>query len=255
MNDKSETRLAEAPTPRQQDGLFKVLDVIHRFREPVRLVYQNDGSIDLSPPDRLDANAPQKAAGILPPLYPEWLGDRGFAETHNCRFPYMVGEMARGITTANMVIACARAGLMSFFGSAGLSWRAIEEAVGQIQRTLGPDIAHWGATLLHSPNEPGQEDAVVDLFLRLGVQRMSASAFMSLTPAIIRYAASGLRQDPDGTVHRHNHVFAKISRPEVAALFLSPPPANMLDNLVQSGHLTTNQADLAAHLPIAEDIT
>ena len=43
--------------------------------------------------------------GTLPALYPEWLGDRSFCETHGVRFPYVVGEMARGITTSRMVIA------------------------------------------------------------------------------------------------------------------------------------------------------
>ena len=33
----------------------------------------------------------------LPPLYPEWLGDRSFDEVHGLRFPYVAGAMANGI--------------------------------------------------------------------------------------------------------------------------------------------------------------
>ena len=43
--------------------------------------------------------------GVLPPIYPEWLGNRSFNSAHGCRFPYVVGEMARGIASADMVIA------------------------------------------------------------------------------------------------------------------------------------------------------
>lgn len=62
--------------------------------------------------------------GTLAPIYPEWLGDRRFAEAHGCRFAYVVGEMARGVATANMVVAAGRAGLLGFFGAAGLPPRA-----------------------------------------------------------------------------------------------------------------------------------
>src|SRR5688572_25356516 len=59
--------------------------------------------------------------GQLPAIYPEWLGDRRFAEAHGCRFPYIVGEMARGVATPSMVIAAAKSGFLGFYGAAGLS--------------------------------------------------------------------------------------------------------------------------------------
>ena len=45
--------------------------------------------------------------GTLPPLYPEWLGERAFLEVHGLRFAYMGGSMARGIATTDLVIALA----------------------------------------------------------------------------------------------------------------------------------------------------
>src|SRR5262245_64554491 len=57
-----------------------------------------------------DARAGDHALlATLPALYPEWLGDRSFAEVHGVRFPYVVGEMANGIATARMVIAAGQA--------------------------------------------------------------------------------------------------------------------------------------------------
>jgi trans-AT polyketide synthase/acyltransferase/oxidoreductase domain-containing protein len=51
--------------------------------------------------------------GTLPPLYPEWLGDRAFGEAHGVRFPYVAREMARGIVTTKMVVTMARAEMLA----------------------------------------------------------------------------------------------------------------------------------------------
>ena len=44
------------------------------------------------PPERRTATGDR-----LPPVYPEWLGDRTFQESHGVRFPYVMGSMANGI--------------------------------------------------------------------------------------------------------------------------------------------------------------
>jgi trans-AT polyketide synthase, acyltransferase and oxidoreductase domains len=191
----------------------------------------------------------------LPPLYPEWLGDRSFGEVHGTRFPYVTGAMANGIATTRLVIAIARSGCLGFFGAAGLSPAKVEAAVDELQRELDPPGLPWGSNLIHSPNEPALEEAVADLYIRRGVRRVEASAYMSLTAAVVRYACTGLSTDRAGRIMRRNHLFAKISREEVARSFLEPPPPKILHSLVQRGQLTEEEAKLAGHLPLAEDIT
>ena len=195
-----------------------------------------------------------EALGNLPPLYPEWLGDRSFRDAHGVRFPYIAGAMANGIATTGLVIAMARAGMLGFFGAAGLSLPRLEEALNELEGALGRDGAAWGSNLIHSPHEPALEDGVVSLYLARGVRRVSASAYMSLTAPVVRYAASGLRTDLAGRIRRKNHLFAKISRPEVARHFMSPAPAALLDALVAAGRLTAEEAALARRVPVAEDI-
>ena len=202
----------------------------------------------------------------LPALYPEWLGDRSFAEVHGVRFPYVSGDMANGIASTRLVIAMARAGFLAFFGAAGLGPARVERAIDEIEQELGApgngaasarasSAPSWGSNLIHSPNEPALEEAVADLYIRRGVRRVSAAAYMGLTPHIVRYSATGLRRDADGRILRINHVFAKISRAEVARRFMEPPPAAMLDALVAAGRLTADEGLLARELPVAEDIT
>jgi PfaD family protein len=194
----------------------------------------------------------------LPPIYPEWLGDRSFCETHAVRFPYVSGAMANGIASTRLVIAMARAGFLGFFGAAGLGPATIEQALHELERELGTADSGgltWGANLIHSPNEPAIEERVADLYIRRGVRRVSAAAYMRLTPHIVRYAYTGLGVGPGGRIRRLNYVFAKISRPEVARHFLEPAPAEMLDVLVAAGKLTAEEGQLARQLPVAEDFT
>lgn len=191
---------------------------------------------------------------VLPAIYPEWLGGRQFTAAHNCRFPYVVGAMARGITTARMVTAACRHGLLSFFGAAGLRPPAVAAAIAEIASQVAPG-ASWGSNLIHSPDRPERESQIVDLYLEHSVARVSASAFMRLSPEVVRYAANGVAINAAGKIERTNHVFAKISRPQVAAQFMAPPPHDMLRELAAAGRISEQQAELQSRLPVAEDIT
>lgn len=238
---------------------------IAAFREPAYVVRDGTaGSVGIGiggafrPVTSANGSTPSSihypCLGILPPLYPEWLGDRAFLEVHGLRFPYVTGAMARGIASEAVVIEMARAGMLGFFGAGGLSPARVEQALTTLQTTLG-DRLPWGVNLIHSPQEPELENLIVGLLLRFAVRRVEASAFMALTPAVVRYAFNGVTRDASGHIQRSNHVFAKISRPEVAHHFMSPPPQAILDALVQAGALTSDEAALARSLPVAEDIT
>lgn len=237
--------------------------VATRFREPAFVLkHGSTGRVAVGiggHSEQVTGAAEWIVLGSLPPLWPEWLGDRSFNEAHRVRFPYIGGEMANGIASVEMVLALAEAGMLGFFGAAGLSPARIEESVRLLAEKLGtdgqPGSRPWGANLIHSLHEPALEERTVDIFLAHGVTRVSASAFMGLTPAIVRYAFTGVHLDPHGHVVRPNHVFAKISRPETAKAFIAPPPAALLQGLVERGGLTADEAALAARLPVAEDIT
>jgi trans-AT polyketide synthase, acyltransferase and oxidoreductase domains len=206
--------------------------------------------------DRLEAlDEGYSLVASLPPVYPEWLGSSEFLETHRVRFPYVCGPMAQALARPRVVVPLARAELLAFYGSAGVAPADVEANVRGIQHELDELGASWGSDLIHTPHDPTLEEKLVDLYLHLGVRRVSASAFMRLTPAVVRYACTGLSLDPDGTIRRENHLFAKLSRPETARLFMSPPPAEIVAALVERGVLTAHEASLAAHVALAEDIT
>jgi len=229
-----------------------------RFRERVHVLRsRTTGAVgvcfDDDGPWALEASHALIAS--LPPVYPEWLGSAAFLRTHAVRFPYVTGAMAHGIATRHLVVAVARAESLAFFGAAGLAPSDVEANVVGIQEDLEGSGATWGSDLIHTPHDPSIEERLIDIYLARGVRRVSASAFMRLTPAVVRYACTGLTLGPDGSVHRVNHLFAKLSRSEMAQLFMSPAPQEVVAALVDRGALTAAEAELASRVPVAEDIT
>jgi len=180
-------------------------------------------------------------------------GDPKFMEYYGINMAYMTGAMANGIASEEMVIASGNAGILSSFGSAGLIPSRIEEAIYKIQQCLpnGP----YAFNLIHSPSEYAIEESTVDLFLKRGVKTVEASAFLGLTPNIVRYRAAGLRLNEQNKIEIGNRVIAKISRTEVASKFLAPAPESILQELVSKKHITEEQSKLASKIPMADDIT
>ena len=191
--------------------------------------------------------------GVVPACSLQSLGDPGFCRDHAIHYPYMAGSMAKGISSVAMVEALAHSGMLGFFGSAGLLVEEVESAIDQLQgRAAG---CPYGFNLIHSPNEPDLENALVDLYLRRGINLVEASAFLALTPALVRYRTHGIKRNAEGRIVAPNHIIAKISREEVAAKFFAPPPERALRELVALGHLTAEQAKWADEIPMAQDVT
>ncbi|HTP64718.1 MAG TPA: PfaD family polyunsaturated fatty acid/polyketide biosynthesis protein, partial [Geobacteraceae bacterium] len=188
-----------------------------------------------------------------PPLLPEQLGDPDFCSFLGIRYPYLGGSMAKGISSVSMLEELGRSGMLGFFGAAGLFPAEVEAA---IERLAGSTAkVPCGFNLIHSPHEPELEKEIVSLYLRKGVRLVEASAFLDLTLPLVRYITHGIHRRPDGSVITPNRIVAKVSREELAAKFLSPPPEALLRELVTGGELTAEQAELAASIPVARMIT
>ncbi|MCW8892802.1 MAG: PfaD family polyunsaturated fatty acid/polyketide biosynthesis protein [Deltaproteobacteria bacterium] len=183
----------------------------------------------------------------------EGFGDRSFCRDHGLRYAYVGGSMAKGISSVAMVKAFGHEGMLGFFGSAGLGLSAVEAAIDQCQQE--PEGFPFGFNLIHSPSEPELEKALVELYLRRGIRLIEASAYLALTLPVIRYRTDGIYRNKAGVVIAPNRIIAKISREEVAARFFAPPPEKFLQQLVQSGDLTKEQAAMAAEIPVAQDVT
>jgi PfaD family protein len=188
----------------------------------------------------------------VPPISIQNLGDPTFLSSYNVKYAYATGAMAGGIASEEMVIALGKAKILSSFGAGGLSPERLEVAIKTIQEALpyGP----YAFNLIHSPNELAIERRAVDLYLKYGVTTVEASAFLDLTPNIVYYRVAGLSLNAANEIEIKNKVIAKISRREVATKFLQPAPTKILKELLQQGLISELQANLAAKVPMADDI-
>jgi len=232
----------------------RIHDVVEALQDPGRSIYVIDGGEGLRwyAAGRYESTSQaMPLVGAVPAC--SRLGPLRFREHHGLRANYVAGAMAGGIGSAAIVIAMGEAGLLGFFGAGGLPLPEVEKNVVDIKAALGDKPA--GFNLLHNPVEPAVEEKTVDLFLEHGCRWVSASAFMGLTPAIVRYRYKGIHLDDQDRVVCPNRVFAKISRPEVAEHFLRPAPATLLAEVVAAGGLTEAEAELASHHPMADALT
>ena len=191
--------------------------------------------------------------GYAPALHPRELGDPNFKKAHNLSYAYIAGAMANGISSVDMVEAAGRAGMLGFFGAAGLLPDQIETAIDALQQRLGK--LPFGFNLIHSPADPDLEATTVDLYLRRGIKLVSASAYLGLTLPVVYYRVHNLSRDPSGNVVCPNKIIAKVSRVEVARKFLEPPPEKFLRQLLERNLISPQQAAWAAEIPMADDLT
>ena len=232
------------------EGLRRVGRPLYAVDHGDAFALADSGSVELGTDPQVD-ELPLLA--LAPPCKPQNFGSASFAADHGVRFCYLAGAMANGIGSVELVEAMGRAGMLAFFGAAGLGPATVEDAIDRISTRLG-DLP-WGFNLIHSPYEPLLEEAVADLYVRRGVTRVSASAYMDLTLPLVRYRLHGIRADASGAVVTPNRLVAKVSRIEVARKFLAPPPARMLAELVARGDLSEEQARMAESIPVAQDLT
>src|SRR5688572_19305341 len=224
------------------------LEILKALDRPVHAVAGPDGTV------LTDTPRDRRVLASGPALTVDRFGAASFRESHGVRAAYVAGAMAGGIGSVRLVSAMAEAGLLGGFGSGGLHLEEVDAAVRAIRARLGAR-QNFKVNLLHAPGRPEIEFALVDLYLEHGVQRISASGYTGLTPAVVLFRARGLSEAPDGRVDARHHVFAKISRPEVAQQFMRPAPGDMLRQLVAQGRLTERAAQLAERVPVAEDVT
>jgi trans-AT polyketide synthase/acyltransferase/oxidoreductase domain-containing protein len=181
------------------------------------------------------------------------LGSSVFRQRYGTKFAYVAGAMYRGIASPKLVVRMGKAGLIGFFGTGGLTLQEIEEGINYIQGFLSKGEA-YGSNLLANYERPDLELATVRLLLKHKVRNIEAAAFIQLTPALVLFRLKGLSRNEQGTIVCTHNIIAKVSRPEVAEMFMSPPPAAIVEKLVQEGNVTAEEATMAQDIPMSHDI-
>ncbi|VAX08946.1 Enoyl-[acyl-carrier-protein] reductase [FMN], inferred for PFA pathway [hydrothermal vent metagenome] len=225
------------------------LENLQELNKPCYVI-QDNGQITIN---NEGCETVEKITAYVPPMIAEQLGDPAFKAFYGVKYAYMTGAMANGIASEEMVISLGQANILASFGAGGLGLGRVEQAIQKIQQALpnGPYVFNF----IHNPSEPAIEQGTIDLYLKYGVNVIEAAAFFNMTASLVYYRAKGLQQDSQGQIQINNKIIGKVSRREVATVFMQPAPEKMLNQLVADGLLTQQQAQLALQIPMADDIT
>jgi trans-AT polyketide synthase/acyltransferase/oxidoreductase domain-containing protein len=180
-------------------------------------------------------------------------GSRVFRETFGVRQNLVAGGLGFGVASTRFVQRLSDSGFLAFLGADGLSDEVVSHMVTQLRasstgKTFGVNVR----------GHAGDDDALqsrVLLMLSLGVNCLELSGCSQVLPALIRYRLQAVARDECGVVYSANRLMIKVTRPDVARLFLSPAPAEMIQALVQSGSLSEYQAELSRELPMVDAVT
>ena len=199
--------------------------------------------------------ATARSAAIVPACRLEDLGDASFRADHGLRYALHVGgdgqrdrlgRDRRGDGAERVPGDLRRGGAAAGGGRAGDR----------------PDSARaWAIrfltamNLIHSPGEPELEAAVVDLYLRRRVRLVEASAFLNLTLPVVRYRVAGLRRDGRGGSWRRTGSSPRSRGSRSRPSSWRRRRRRFLRELVAAGEITPEQAEWAARIPMADDIT
>lgn len=164
------------------------------------------------------------------------LGARTFRERYGPRRACLLGSLYGGVSGPEMLRSAAKAGLFGFLGAGGLSVDETERHLRARTDDLGLG-GSFGVNVLYRHGAPEQEAALVDLLLRRGVGLVEASGFPMMTEGLVRFRLKGGR------------ILAKVSRTDVAAEFLAPPPTALVQRLLAAGAVTEAGARAAAGRP------
>lgn len=180
------------------------------------------------------------------------LGADSFKKRYGMPYAYLAGGMYRAISSKEMVAALSQSNILGFYGTGGVEIEQIREDIDYIKQHANKEQL-YGVNIVGEMNNSDKEEKMISLLLEKEVRIMEASGYILITKALIRYLAKGLYEE-NGQVKRKNKILAKISRPEVAEIFLNPVPDNIVQNLLDDNEISYQQAEWLRHIPVADDI-
>jgi len=163
------------------------------------------------------------------------------------RFPVI----APGITDTFVIVSLAEAGILSFYETDGRSRERVIHDIGELVRSFVLRT-NWGITFHHHNDA---DDDFASLFTKYDIPHIALRSFPSPTPAVVRLSATGIHNGRDGNLQRRTHVSAHVNDLASAQAFMTPPDIEMLDTLVNDGHISHYEAELARRIPLVEDLT
>lgn len=187
-------------------------------------------------------------------LTPEMLGNPLFQERYHSRLSYYAGSMANGVSSIEMVKKMANASILSIFGSGGYANETLREKLVELKSSIESGKP-YGVCYIANINDERKELEQAKLFVDAQVPVIEVAACTSITKSLVYLRLSGIYFDEEKkTIKFPRRLIGKCSRIEVAKQFMSKPPKEYVDELVQEGMLTKQEALIASRVSMTDDI-
>ncbi|MDA0701974.1 MAG: ACP S-malonyltransferase [Proteobacteria bacterium] len=180
------------------------------------------------------------------------LGQAAFRARFGVAEAIVVGGMGYGVGGSALVEKLARAGFLAFLGADGLPEAEVRAEIGTLRDRLGS--AAFGVNVRGGAGRDAAVEARLDLLMTLGVDCVQIGGFYQVERALVRYRLAGVARGSDGAVVAPNRILAKVTRPETAEAFLSPPPPDLVADLLKDGRIDSEAAALAPQLTMADAV-
>lgn len=249
---KMQVFITAAPMPAAVAGFAQVQQPVKQVEQTASPEEQKNTMTDELPAYYRQLTGDETMEEGEPLFTAAHLGSAGFRKLYKVKYAYAAGSMFYGISSKELVARMGQAGLLSFYGSKGKSLVEIEAAILYFQALPAP--LPYGIHVWHQPDDAAAEMELVELLQKHQVSVVEAGGYTALSEAIVYYRVSGLVKDKNGRTAIRHHILAKAARPDIAALFLQPPPEKIIEQLVAAGRITREQALIAATIPMADDI-
>lgn len=223
-------------------------EILANKKYPILYVYRRNDRMVLS----TESGEEGTLSFQIPNLAAEDFGDAQFKKDYGLKYALYGGAMANGIASSDMVIALGKAGCMGSYGSGGMRLEIVAQQIDKIKAALGDKP--YMINMLSNRNAD-MEMKLAKMLVEKEVPAVEASAFIVPSEALVYYRVKGLSMDDDGTIRIPHKIIAKVSREEVLEKFVCPPDADVVAGLLKQGLICAQEAELAAKIPMADDIT
>jgi trans-AT polyketide synthase/acyltransferase/oxidoreductase domain-containing protein len=181
------------------------------------------------------------------------LGSEHYKKAYKVKYAYSSGAMHHGISSVRLIVAMSKAGMMSYYGTSGLSLKRIEEDIREIQKELGTGYS-FGVNIANDFYRPDLEKQCIELFIKYKVKFIEVAHYLHVSRFLVKFRALGLRKDTNGNIRSENRIQIKVARPETAELFMNVASEELIQSLVATKEISLRQAELLKQVPVATDI-
>jgi PfaD family protein len=194
----------------------------------------------------------EKLHSFFPKQSASCLGSSQFKEAHQLKFAYGVTPFEREVCTVDMVSKLLCDGYLAFAPTDFLTIDEISEKICQLRQ--GADSKAIGLGYRFHAYNNDYEQKRMALAIEEDISRIYISGYLRASKSMIHYRVKGMKKRPDGAIEVPHSIFARVTDSAIALYFASPPPADILDELLSEGLITSEEADLGSKMPISQDL-